>query len=378
MPSETQSLTLERLQAAVTGTAAAFRCRTRLQPAGGEGDKVFPPTYAGAVYSVEQRRIKVKRDDGTEGFETVTCVLLDSVQSQANRMEEALQNAVDAGRIRIPVIEVDFSEANKSLQKPIDGKITSLTVPHRLADAILRDSELPDKENVPKDDRGQRFAASSYARRWAGAGVANATSVFELCPTALIFGLWGSPKNPGGLGAKFERALVSGIIGVNASFGKRTASRIDPLGIERNAGPLYRTSGSGWTLDPSKAVDELKDDKPTGRKLLFGKFRGRDVFHNPASQNGFPDAGRPSTANLGNFPPGFSKYTASVEVPDPLLPEVDLEWSLRTDEEGFLNRQIVRRRDRKSKSHAHRAQLFTGPNVGGRCLGVARAELGSR
>lgn len=26
-------------------TAAAIRCRTRLQPAGGEGDNVFPPKY---------------------------------------------------------------------------------------------------------------------------------------------------------------------------------------------------------------------------------------------------------------------------------------------------------------------------------------------
>ncbi len=264
-------MSFEDLKAAVSGTAAAFRCRSRLQPAGGEGDKVFPPTYAGAVYAIEDRRVKVKRDDGKEGFETVRCVLLDSVQSQANRMEEALQNAVDAGRIRIPVIEVDFGEGNKSLQRPIDSKITSLTVPHRLADAILRDSVLPNGEQVQEADRGKRFEESSYARRWAGASVANATSLFELCPTALIFGLWGSPKNPGGLGAKFERALVSGIVGVNANFGKRTGSRIDPLGIARNAGPLYRTPSGGWTLDPNSAVEQLDKGKPTGKKLLFGK-----------------------------------------------------------------------------------------------------------
>lgn len=34
-------------------SASALRCRTRLQPAGGEGDKVFPPTYADAVYAME-------------------------------------------------------------------------------------------------------------------------------------------------------------------------------------------------------------------------------------------------------------------------------------------------------------------------------------
>jgi hypothetical protein len=67
------TLTLDLLRNAVK-TAAAFRCRRRLQPAGGEGDKVFPPTFAGAVYAIEKRRVP-----GREG--AVQCVLLDSVQS---------------------------------------------------------------------------------------------------------------------------------------------------------------------------------------------------------------------------------------------------------------------------------------------------------
>ena len=74
----------------------------KLQPAGGEGTKVFPPTYAGAVYATEKRRLPGHA-------EPVECVLLDSVQSQANRMEEALQQAVDAGRLKIPLVEVDFT-----------------------------------------------------------------------------------------------------------------------------------------------------------------------------------------------------------------------------------------------------------------------------
>src|ERR1700756_2209805 len=141
----TTKLNLEALQSAVAGSAAAFRCRRRLQPAGGEGDKVFPPTFAGAVYGVEQRRIP-GRD------QTVTCVLLDSVQSQANRMELALQDAIDDGRIKMPIVIVDFSahaptgdvKADAASGRLIDdiGQITSLQVPHRIADAILRDSEL--------------------------------------------------------------------------------------------------------------------------------------------------------------------------------------------------------------------------------------------
>src|SRR5690242_3430991 len=95
-------LTVEILREAVAGNAAAFRCRRRLQPGGGEGDKVFPPTFAGAVYAIERRHVRGRA-------EPVQSVLLDSVQSQANRMELALQDAVDAGRIKIPLLVVDFS-----------------------------------------------------------------------------------------------------------------------------------------------------------------------------------------------------------------------------------------------------------------------------
>ena len=103
----------------VVDSAAAFRCRRKLQPAGGEGDKVFPPTYAGAVYATEQRRVPGKQDP-------VMCVVLDSVQSQANRMEEALQEAIDVGKVAMPLVVVDFSEAK--LEVPI-GLITVSPTP---------------------------------------------------------------------------------------------------------------------------------------------------------------------------------------------------------------------------------------------------------
>lgn len=49
------TLTFEALRAAVAGYAPAIRCRSRLQPAGGPGTKVFPPTHAGGVYAMEKR-----------------------------------------------------------------------------------------------------------------------------------------------------------------------------------------------------------------------------------------------------------------------------------------------------------------------------------
>ena len=278
---EPKELTLKDVEKAVSGTAAAFRCRTRLQPAGGEGDKVFPPTYAGAVYAVEQRRVKIERADGSQGFETVTCVLLDSVQSQANRMEEALQDAIDAGRIKIPVIQVDFSSFYPGDEKPeklrlIDpiGMVTSLQVPHRVADAILRLSVVRN---------GDEFRKSEEGRLIDRARVSNATPLYKICPTALIFGIWDSTGPKGGLGSKFERAISSEVVGVGAVFGTRTQSRIDPV-IAKNP-ELYQKADSSWTVDPDDAEKDAE-----GKPKKFGK--------------------KLSEMNLGNVPPDYARYDA--------------------------------------------------------------------
>ena len=273
-------LSRSKLQELVRYGAAA-RTRVTLQPAAGEGTKVFPPTYAGAVYATEKRRLP--------GYpEPVDCVLLDSVQSQANRMEEALQQAIDLGRIQLPVVEVDFTgffpgddkpEALRLLE-PI-GKVTSLQAPHRIVDAILRDSIVVEdnKQFRSKNERDE----SSYGQRLRRVTAQNATALFELCPTALLLGMWDSTGPKGGLGAKFERALVSEIVGINAVKGCKTSSRIDPLAIQLQAGPLYQSASGGWTLDPSRA--EKQKDQP----LKMGKD------------------GRPSEANHGNVTPSISE-----------------------------------------------------------------------
>jgi len=226
-------LALATLQSAVSGSAAAFRSRTRLQPAGGEGDKVFPPTYAGAVYAKEERQI-----NGVK----VPCVLLDSVQAQANRLEEALQRALDAGTLKdIPVLNVDFT--GLGLLDEV-GRVSSLEAPHRIADAILRDSL----------HAGQPFRKSELGKSLDQASLQNATPLYKLCPTALVFGLWDSTGPKGGLGAKFQRALVSEIIGVNAQIGVKTSSRIDPLGM-RAAAKVIKKPDGGYELAGDKAKD---------------------------------------------------------------------------------------------------------------------------
>lgn len=266
-------LSLSVLQDAMSGKAAAFRCRRRLQPAGGEGDKVFPPTFAGAVYAIEQRRVAGREDP-------VVCVLLDSVQSQANRMELALQEVVDAGEVKLPLVEVDFSdhdptgnvEADLKVGRLIDrvGKITSLQVPHRLADAILRDSELD----------GHPFRYSEIGKALNTVSLANATPLFDLCPTALIFGMWDSTGPKGGLGPKFERAVVSEIVGIGAETGDLLRGvRRDPLEI-RSAVKVQRTSDGVWKVADAKVKGAIPPSEINHSSVPYPKRRDQKADDN--------------------------------------------------------------------------------------------------
>ena len=241
---------LQTLSGAMDGTAAAIRCVTDYQPAGGLGDKVFPPTYEGGKYATENRI-----DPETGAIRQ--CVLLDSVQSQANRMELALLDSHRAGKVALPLLVTRFDQ--QELLKKFT--VTSLEAPHRVADALFRDSLLD----------GTIFRRSYKGAILDTADVRNATGLFGLCPTGLVFGLWDSTGPRGGLGAKFQRAVVSEIVGYDAVPGRRTVSRIDPAQIMLAAGPLYERSSAendepGWTLETSTALVEKSKPKPFGKK----------------------------------------------------------------------------------------------------------------
>jgi CRISPR-associated protein Csb1 len=278
-------LNAEGLKKLVAGDTVAIRGTATLEPAGGPGDKIFPPTHAvdknkrheaGAKYAFETRRI-----DG----EAVKCVLIDSVQSQANRMEEALQALWDDREIVLPVVSVDFSAI-----APEVGRVTSLTAPHRIADALLRDSLLD----------GQLFRLSNIGKSFTDASTKNATALFQVCPTGLVFGLWDSTGPKGGLGAKFQRALVSEIVGINATPGSKTEGRIDPLNILKKAADIYVAADDNerWTTDIEKAKKYERDDKDhrKGGPIRFGK------------------EGKPSEVNHGNVTPSIDSVGGGVTI----------------------------------------------------------------
>ena len=266
------------LRAAVEGSHVALRCRTELQPAGGPGDKVFPSTYG----VPNGARTKYATEEYRENGETRIRVLLDSVASGANRHEVALQEALDAGEVSFPNPFVDFT---------IDpelgdlGRLSALQAPHRLADAIFRDSLLD----------GTLFRLSDLGRRVTESSPNNATALFLANPVAELMGMWDSTGPKGGLGSKFQRAFVSEIVGLNAQIGVKVGSRIDPLQIERTSAFVYesRDPQQGWTLNPTEARTEK--GKPVG-----------------VGSKG--ELGRPSAVNHGNVAPPIDTQSGGVTI----------------------------------------------------------------
>lgn len=242
------SLNYQQLVASVS-THAGIRSKTELQPLGGPNDKLFPPTYgvedsAATKYATEQR---VTHTDG-DAFAT-EAVVLSSVAAQAHRLAGGLRDAWESGELDLPLIGTDFS-AVEGLEEY--GVITDLDAPHRVYDAIHRDSldgEVP-------------FRFGPIGKAVTEASMANAAALFVHSPSALLFGAWDSTGPKGGRGSKFERAITSEIVATGIAVGKSTSSRIDPLGIEKVDG-IYRTPNNSWTFDDKQAVPKSKPIRPS-------------------------------------------------------------------------------------------------------------------
>jgi CRISPR-associated protein Csb1 len=205
-------LMLKKIEEAVAKKIPALRARTRFQPMGGPGDVLYPPTYVAGGDPRHDRII-----DG----QTVGCVLLDSVASQANRMEEALVPYA------IPRLEMTVG----------DYHVTSLTAPHRFTDVILRSCD-----GYPSDvllDRDLR-------------------EIFGYSPNSLLWGCWHSNRK-GSAGVRIARSMTSEIIGVGVADAPHVGGRLDPLPISASSTVEIDDSVAGWKLAkkgvrPSKAL----------------------------------------------------------------------------------------------------------------------------
>ena len=159
--------------------------------------------------------------------------------------------------------------------------ITSLQVPHRLADAILRDSEIAEGPEGPDGKKGKiSFRKSSKGKALNTVSQQNATALYQLCPTALIFGMWDSTGPKGGLGAKFERAMVSEVVGVGATVGDLVRGvRRDPLEI-RAAVKVLKPGDKNWSLAAANANSAVSPSEVNHSSVPFPKQRDEKTDKN--------------------------------------------------------------------------------------------------
>jgi CRISPR-associated protein Csb1 len=174
---------------------------------------------------------------------------LDSVASQANRLEEAVAEAIDIHQIEVPRLVVKFDGELASI-----GEISTLAAPHRIFDAIFRDSAFD----------GTPFFRTPLYMKLTACNVRNATALFAHAPTALLFGCWDSTGAAGGLGNKFARAVTSEIVGINAEWGiTRGGVRHDPLGISSDVEIAINDAGEWSVVGKNKGGGKKERAKGT-------------------------------------------------------------------------------------------------------------------
>lgn len=224
------SLDLAALLAAGSpGGSSCLTSTTVLEPAGGRHASVAPAKFAergrnGGVYAYEQRFL---------GNESRYAVVLDSKQSQLNRAEQALVQAVEDGHpllSRVPHVLVTYERGG------VTENYYDLTLPHRIFDGHIRAGTI---DGTPATQTAQYRAVRD-------ASPANARALLETSPVTLIFGGWDASRRS--RQGRWRSALVGEIVGFVAASrdaggalvkpvaGLRGGARVDPVGMQINLG----------------------------------------------------------------------------------------------------------------------------------------------
>src|SRR5947209_5016042 len=167
-----------------------------LEPALGMDAEIFPPTFAKDgkerhPYNIDELRSDIA-PSAAKREETVNVCLIDSIGSQANRMETCFKKKPLSALV--PQITVVAK----------DQKANLLDIGHRIADAAVRFSEL---------ETEARNAIVNLEKN------GNALDLARLAPTSLVFGFWDSRETQ----FKFGRILSSVIRATNVSYITRSA-----------------------------------------------------------------------------------------------------------------------------------------------------------
>ena len=236
--------------------------------------------------------------DGSEGlFQTSDgkhAVVIDTVASQANRMEEALKGA--ASEVDYPLFVVTGVER-------VGRRNTSLDWPHRQADAhwrLLQDQAIREGHLSDEDVQAIRDAT-----------VWDAEALLRWFPASVLFGWWHSvPKETktkttaenqtirndlrdarsnvaaNTSAARSARVVTSEVIAHGVSVAPRLCARIDPFGPlpgGTKAAPSAYSQGGLVTLPPSKSNPAVTYERIEGatfigfshlRHFCFGECTG--------------------------------------------------------------------------------------------------------
>ena len=221
-------------EALASGTM--LRIKLRLEPAGA-GGLVYPPTY-----DQGQHIFRTAWVDGEEH----EVVVLDSPQSQANRIETSLLDAHRRGAIRYPDISI-------RVESPMGEEHYSvLELSHRIYDAALL---------LTADGEGTPFTKTAVGQAVAGARLERASGLYIHAPVTLSLGGWDSHSGGGPLSAKIPRAVTSEIIGVDAQKAWRGATKFDPMDVRKGAGPVFKSSDHERVMELDKQKADPKDKK---------------------------------------------------------------------------------------------------------------------
>lgn len=266
---------IDELQRAVTvdraqdpSWAGAIRLRVGLQPAGGPGTKVMPPTYAPGQPGDPPAYVEEKRVMDGEQKE---CVSLDSVASQANRAELALADEISLGNDHVPTIWVDQGKF---------GTHSALEFSHRAFDSWIEDAVLD----------GTRFGDSELWPRLANSKRNDLTGLMSHSPASILLGSWASRlKNPQGA-ARLPRILTSEVLAIGIKKGARAKGKRDIHDISADIEVFEASvdSPERIVLDPEQAAKDAK-----GKPVKFGTKDKR---------------GKPSAAGYGAVTPSLADH----------------------------------------------------------------------
>lgn len=267
---------------------------------------IYPPTYADIGYNIDVL------SDGTK------VALIDSVGSQANRMEPIFKAAPEGQPINpladlAPQIEIAFKRGKKNNEFTETRSIFDIA--HRSADAVVKSCSLVDDIE----------AAFMELQRYG-----NCSRLCAIAPTSLVFGVWDSR----GIGEKRPR-LVRSMIRAWDVEQLHTASQYNSirklLGEEQwnqldaeAKAKKVKLSEKGFDDAPSifRRVNEMRDfqdGSPNLEKRVLGGVLVRDrvereVTINLVALRGLRGANAEDTVSIRKYLLGLSLVAATADI----------------------------------------------------------------